>query len=494
MSDVVFDLIKNLSQTERRYFRLQSSFAFAGDDKRYIRLFDIISKQNEYDEEEVKRVFKDKFFAQKKRQLLIKILESLRAYYQGNSISSQIDSALADYRILLGKSLYKQARKSLRRAEILAAGHEHFADMIRVRQAETELFAAEGDPNQLRTHINNLRKILPKLISLIDNKLAFEREFILFTKWNRETELVRTPKEKRSLKLSIDSPLLRKESNALSVSSRLQFYYIRGLYHFLCGDFEKSLFFFEKQVNCFQVNSSIANEQVHDYTKALANVTLLYSKTRGQEGFNEYYNQLVNFNTKSDHVNEHLQYWKYLLKLNWLVSSCDFENAQNWINKNQKAVEEVEQRLGDNNIMITERNYVMFDTVMVQLCLNEPKKANRVLTNYLNNSSALIKTDAFSTARILSLFVQLELDQMELVSYNLRSVQRFLKERKRIFEFEKLSLSFIQQALKVTDAKSRKQLWIKYYNSLKPLLGNTLERNAFSNFNMLAWLSEKLDK
>jgi len=48
-SNELFDLIKSLSKSEKRFFKLQSSLQ--SGDKNYVRLFDCIDRMEEYDEE-----------------------------------------------------------------------------------------------------------------------------------------------------------------------------------------------------------------------------------------------------------------------------------------------------------------------------------------------------------------------------------------------------------------------------------------------------------
>jgi hypothetical protein len=59
-SNELFELIKSLTKSEKRFFKLQSSLQ--SGDKNYIRLFDTIDKMSEYDEEEVKSNFKGEKF------------------------------------------------------------------------------------------------------------------------------------------------------------------------------------------------------------------------------------------------------------------------------------------------------------------------------------------------------------------------------------------------------------------------------------------------
>lgn len=54
-STELFDLIKSLTKSEKRFFKLHS--ALQSSDKNYLRIFDAIDKQKAYDEEGLKKLF-----------------------------------------------------------------------------------------------------------------------------------------------------------------------------------------------------------------------------------------------------------------------------------------------------------------------------------------------------------------------------------------------------------------------------------------------------
>ena len=59
-STELFQLIKSLSKSEKRYFKLTSSLQ--SGEKNYMKLFDAIEEQTEYDEDAIKSKFKTETF------------------------------------------------------------------------------------------------------------------------------------------------------------------------------------------------------------------------------------------------------------------------------------------------------------------------------------------------------------------------------------------------------------------------------------------------
>ena len=79
-SEALFTLIKSLKKSEKRYFKV--SEAVEGD-KKYIRLFNIIDKQEAFDHDQVLLAdpdFKSSQLSNLKAHLYQKVLQSLRSY------------------------------------------------------------------------------------------------------------------------------------------------------------------------------------------------------------------------------------------------------------------------------------------------------------------------------------------------------------------------------------------------------------------------------
>ena len=60
VTDDLFQLIKSLDQSEKRYFKIFSTMHIKdSEENKYIMLFDAIDKQSEYDEDEIRKKFKN---------------------------------------------------------------------------------------------------------------------------------------------------------------------------------------------------------------------------------------------------------------------------------------------------------------------------------------------------------------------------------------------------------------------------------------------------
>jgi hypothetical protein len=127
-STELFSLIKSLTKSEKRFFKLNS--ALQAGDKNYLKIFNFIEKQNRYDEESLKDEFKEETFIQhlpsEKNHLYKLILKSLRSYYSEQSVSSVLKQEIKNVEILYNKALYRECSKFVKRSKALAAEYEKF--------------------------------------------------------------------------------------------------------------------------------------------------------------------------------------------------------------------------------------------------------------------------------------------------------------------------------------------------------------------------------
>ena len=90
-------------------------------EKNYIKLFDAIEKQSEYDEEGIKNHFKGETFIRhlpsEKNHLYKLILKSLRLFYADNSVSAILAENIQSIEILYNKALYLECSKLVKKSE-----------------------------------------------------------------------------------------------------------------------------------------------------------------------------------------------------------------------------------------------------------------------------------------------------------------------------------------------------------------------------------------
>lgn len=145
----LFVLIQSLSRSEKRYFKVFCSQTQAG--KNYQRLFDLIARQENYDEDAIKKAFRGETFVRQlhvtKNYLRHLIMKSLRNFHSELSRDAEVKDILRNVEILFHKELYQHCKVELRRADRLAGIYELDTAMIEIQHWKRRLSQALAPQN-----------------------------------------------------------------------------------------------------------------------------------------------------------------------------------------------------------------------------------------------------------------------------------------------------------------------------------------------------------
>ncbi|MGZ4061122.1 MAG: hypothetical protein ACXVPU_18975, partial [Bacteroidia bacterium] len=142
-SDELHKLIKSLSQSEKRFFKIYASRHIIGDKNNYVSLFDAIAAQKNYDESSVKEKFKNERFTDRfaavKNYLHQLILKSMRNFHAASTIDIELKEMLIDIDFLYQKGLYKQCQKLHKKAEKLAIEADKKTRLLEILEWKAKL-------------------------------------------------------------------------------------------------------------------------------------------------------------------------------------------------------------------------------------------------------------------------------------------------------------------------------------------------------------------
>jgi hypothetical protein len=140
----LYNLIKSLTKSEKRYFKIYAAQHTKKESNNYLLLFDAIDRQDIYNEEKLKRKFKNHTFGKNLAKtkfllcdLIIKMQLQLR---KGKDVDSKIRLLLDSVDFHYSKSLYDLAFISLQKAKKLTRFFEHYSYWIEVLHWEKRLF------------------------------------------------------------------------------------------------------------------------------------------------------------------------------------------------------------------------------------------------------------------------------------------------------------------------------------------------------------------
>jgi hypothetical protein len=156
-------LIRSMSMSEKRYFKIHASRHVIGDSNNYIRLFDAIERQSVYDEDELRKKFANESFirhlASEKHYLYNQVLDSLNYYNRNKTYLSRHSAIVSTLEILLNRGLYDQCRKLIKKAKKESYELEKFSTLLMFIRCEIVIDIKDEDERGINRNINESIRI-----------------------------------------------------------------------------------------------------------------------------------------------------------------------------------------------------------------------------------------------------------------------------------------------------------------------------------------------
>lgn len=139
VKDNLFELIKSLTRGEKRSFKQYANYSSSGD-KKYLRLFEIMDSQKQYDEDIVKQKLKKEKILRPlpsmKKYLLELLSKSLQFHHSGKSVEMKIREYLTAIEIYHNKGLKELRDRTLKKVKQLATKYERHEASLTILNME----------------------------------------------------------------------------------------------------------------------------------------------------------------------------------------------------------------------------------------------------------------------------------------------------------------------------------------------------------------------
>ncbi len=493
-STELFDLIKSLSKSEKRFFKLHS--ALQSGDKNYLRIFDSIDKQKAYDEEAIKKQFAKETFIKhlpsEKNHLYKLILKALRAYHSESSVSGILKQEIKNIEILYQKALYEECNKLLHRAKRIARENERFYYWFELLNWEKMLLEEAYESGEFTKDLDALIEEERDVIEKLRNLAAYH---ILYSKINyvfRSGGYVRTDEEHAMVEEISEHPLIKGKNTALSRRAATICYYTQGFCHWAKRDWKTSLEKFQRVEQILDDNPLIkadlpkryirtlnyiinAEIELGDLKGARKHIEVLRSQP-GEPGFNG-----INIETQVFTAS-------YLCELRLLDRSGEHEQAVALSDEIIAGMERLGPRL--------QKEYELefyFALACANFGANKMNKALFWLNKVLNDNEQTLRQDIFTYARLFNLVVHFELGNYDLLEYIVRSTQRFLSKRHRAHQVETLLIDSIKRMARTTEPSAKRELFKSMHQQLVGFLKDPNEGLVLKYFDVLAWTTAHVE-
>ncbi|MBI4946207.1 MAG: hypothetical protein HY840_07375 [Bacteroidetes bacterium] len=487
-STSIFDLIHSLSMAEKKYFKMLSSLK--GGDKNYLVLYDVIEKQNRYDEGAIRNTCRGQKFLRHlsvaKRRLHNSILRSLENYH--NSTDINLRSQISKAGILLDKGLTDQALKLLRAAKSIAYQHEHWELLMEILIMERIPYSAQELLKM--SHLNEEIKTVLKKLNNIDDYRTLHYKI---TRKIHEAEPMRTKKEQVFITKLMRHPLLRNLKQASCAEAKATYYEVWSLYYFFKRDFIRGYELSKEQCKFIETHS----HQLRDYGKRYLfglNMSVIFIGYLLSVNHNLYEEMQILLNKiRAYPIASHslkISYWSnsYINELNAFMRTGDFEKVFPVI----KAIEANNDFLNKDPavspiILYYNIAYMLFGAGSYNKALFWTQKI-------VEQPEGAFRHDVYAAARILFLLIHYEIHKdAQLLKSLQRSTLYLLSKQNRLFKLEKALMNCLHQVMKVSIDKHERILAFHVLKTtLLKLMKDPLEKVAMEEFDFLSWVESKI--
>ncbi|MEO9475026.1 MAG: hypothetical protein ABJG41_05815 [Cyclobacteriaceae bacterium] len=491
-SDNLFVLVKSLKKSEKRYFKIRNS-TVSGSDHKYLKLFDEMEKQKEFDEGKIlkeNKWIKTEQFSNLKANLYKKILQSLKEYTTSTNGDIAIRENIDYIQILFDRSLYGQSMQLLQKVKKAVAKSDNLELHLEVLKWEKNLLPYSlGKNNQERVkQIVNEGNLVNQRISRINmlTNLSVELNAIYI-----KVGYLRNKEDFIHINGIFSEKLPDFDEEGLSFEESLLWYEIHFSYYNFIQDFEKAHEFSQKWVALFPTVPSSS----HNFEKYLRGLNHLLNTQSRLHLFDDFEATHKTLRELADHrivkMNENIQIrlfkYSYAHQFNGYFMTGEFEKGVKMLRKIEKRLEGYIGLLDKHSEMV-----LFYKIASLYFGNNNHRDALKWLNRIINSEDQDIREDVQSFARVLNLITHYELGNNDVIEYYIRSTYRFLLKKHDMHLYQQYILDFIRNLSKDT----RTSLIDRFASLRKKMITlseSKYDRRPFVYFDIISWLESKIE-
>lgn len=490
---MLFELIKSLSKSEKRQFKLYVGRIGGNTNSNYMALFNLLDKVKNYNDALIvkKTNIKKTQISNTKAHLYKQLLTSLRTNPMHQNIRSQIREQFDFASILYNKGLYKQSLKILDKTkEIALLNNENglaydIVEFEKIIESQYITRSLSNRANELSVQAKEL-SLKNVAVSKLSNLSLQLYSLILkhgYVKNSKESEEVSNYFKARLPKLTFSE---------LGFKEKL-FLYKAHLWHsFIKQDFISSYKYSQKWVNLFTEQPNMKIENPVFYLKGinylLESLFFLKQKTKFSEVIFLLNQDIKNKQvTLNENTNTLIFLYYYQNKLNQFFLEGKFKENLNFITTVLKQIELFKNKIDSHHIML-----FYYKIACLYFGAGENKKSIIYLEKIINNKKLKMREGLLCFARVLNLVAHYEAGLDYNIDKLIVSTYKFLLKMNNLQEVQKKMIVFIKNLSKIYPQDLKKE-FIKLHQELVVFEDHPYEKRAFLYLDIISWLESKIE-
>jgi len=491
--DPLFVLVKSLSKSEKRQFKVYVGRLGVNTDSKFLALFNHLDKSETLDEQLiVKRgIVTKQQLSNLKAHLYKQILISLRLSPLHQNIRSQIREQLDFASILYHKGLYKQSLKILEKAKSLAKENEEnniayeIVELEKIIETQyiTRSINNRADELTVEAKMLSMKNVLTSRLSNLSLQL-----YGLMLK----SGYVRNDKEHSVITNYFQSKLPKYEWTMLGFREKLWLYKAHLWYSFIVQDFLSCYKYSKKWIDLFYEHPKMIVLNPVFFLRGnhylLESLYLIKDKTQLQSTLTRFEETITAETFPKDDNIEVLSFqFIYNNKLNIHFLEGSFEEGEYLVKEILSGVEEFKNRIDDHHVMV-----LYYKIGCLYFGMANHKKCIEYLAKIINNKSLKMREDLMCFSRVLSLVAHYEAGMDYHLESQLRETYRFLIKMDDLHEVQKEMIKFLKNLGDIYPHQIKDE-FRKLHKTLKQYEDHPYEKRAFLYLDILSWLESNIE-
>lgn len=493
-NDALFYLVKSLTKAEKRQFKLFAKAAQGVEDKKFVQLFDVLDKMDDYDEDAIfERApdIKRQQLSNLKRHLYRRVLASLRSQYIARNIDIEIREQIDYAKILYSKGLYHQSLRLLERVKGIAKdAHQdilHF-EIIEFEKLIESRHITRSFDNRAEELVEESRR-RNEVVGLSSELSSLGlRLYGLYIKIGH----VGNEKDAFMVREFWRANMPKTSERKLTFFEKAYLYQAYVWYHYILQDFLQCYKYARKWVELFERQPAMCRIDPDLYMRGINNLMAILFYVGRSEQLENCLLQLETFQQQygqewSSHSEASAFIYIYTAKINRHFMSGTFTDGLSLILHVETGLRHYKRHLDDYRVMV-----FYYKIACLYFGSGDNGHAIDYLNRIINSSLGQLREDIQCYARLLHLIAHYELGHYDLLEYLVKSVYRFLAKMKELNAVQSEVLHFLRTTIH-KNPKALRPDFVRLKARLQSLAADPFERRSFLYLDILSWLESKIE-
>ena len=492
-SDALFLLVKSLTKSEKRQFKLYAGRLGGNSEKNFIALFSVLDKLEVFDEKQIlsKTNIKKQQLSNSKAHLYRQILVSLKLNPIHKNAKMQVREQLDFATILFNKGLHKQSLKVLDKAKSIAIANEDTNLAFSIVELE-KVVESQYITRSLSSRADDL---------ISQSKDLGERTLMLSKLSNLSLQLysmllkkgyVSNDKDFEEVKTFFKKSLPEYDIKKLGLIEKLYLYKAYLWYSFIGQDFVSGYRYAQKWVDLFYYNPEMKKTNPVFYLKGinylLESLFLIQHLTKFRSTLNFFEDEL---NHQSFLINENTEslafLYLYLNKINLYFLEGNFNLGLDLIPEVLEEIESHRSKIDDHHVMVFYYKFasLYFGASKYEQCIF-------YLEKIIKNRQLGMREDLLCFTRILNLVAHYEAGMDQNLEALIKSTYKFLIKMNELHLVQQRIISFLRNLSNIYPHEL-KNAFVELHKELKVFENHPYEKRSFMYLDIISWLESKIE-